>query len=60
VLSAQVEDIPIRRQKYLPQTKQLHYIVKSDTGQHYELAFDQDQADWLLIKTVDDAWIGSR
>jgi len=59
VLSAQVEDILIRRQKNLPQTKQLHYIVKTDTGQHYELAFDQYEADWLLVRTVDDAWIGS-
>ena len=59
VLSAQVVDIPSRKQKNMPQTKQLHYIVKADTGQHYELAFDQDQSDWLLVRTVDDAWIGS-
>jgi len=59
VLSAQVEDIPIRRQKNMLQTKQLHYIVKTDTGQHYELAFDQYEADWLLVRTVDDALIGS-
>jgi hypothetical protein len=38
----------------------LHYIIKIDTGQHYKLAFDQEQSDWLLIKTVDDARIGSR
>jgi len=43
----------------MPQTKQLHYIVKTDTGQQYELVFDQDQSDWLLVKTVDDTWIGS-
>ena len=60
VLSAQVEDIPSRKQKNMPQTKQLHYIVKTDTGQHYELAFDQHEADWLLVRTVDYAWIGSR
>jgi len=30
------------------------------TSFSYKLAFDQDEADWLLVRTVvDDAWVGS-
>lgn len=60
VLSAQVVDIPARKLQNLPLTKRLHYIATTDTGQHYEMVFDQDQSDWLLVRTVDDVCIGGR
>ena len=58
VLSAQVMDIPSRKQQNMPHTKRLHYITATDTGQLYEMVFDHDQSDWLLVRTVDDVCIG--
>ena len=52
--SAQVVDIPSRKLEITAEGKQLHYVVQSDTGIHFHLAFKQDSSDWLLVKTVDD------
>ncbi|MCC5907172.1 MAG: hypothetical protein JJU13_13255 [Balneolaceae bacterium] len=57
VLSTQVMGIISRKQKNKSLTKELHYIVKTDSGQHYHLVFDQDQSDWVFVKVVDDVWI---
>jgi len=38
----------IAKVKTINLLKELHYVVQTDTGQHYQLAFNQDQSDWLL------------
>ena len=51
--SAQVVDIPSRKLEITPEGKRLHYVVQSDTGIYYHMAFHQDSGDWLLVKTVE-------
>jgi hypothetical protein len=51
--SSQVVDIPARKLEVAAEGKRLHYVVQSDTGMYYHMAFHQDSGDWLLVKTVD-------